>query len=186
MKALTGPATTKGFDDIENALGRRRAYTLDKLCCHYVSQPVRLVIGKKAGIALLKRSKRLLKRFLEATAYCHDLSYRFHARGERLRGALELLKSEPRNLDNAVIKRWLKAGRSLQRDVIGDLVKGVAHSKQRCSLGYRKARRLGGQRRRAAHARVHLDYEHAAVMRVHGKLHVRSSRRNSYALQDRN
>ena len=64
-----------------------------------------------------------------------------------------------------------QAGR-LARDVVGNLVERVAHGQLGGDLGDGKAGGLGGQRRGARDARVHLDHRHAAVDGIDGKLHI--------------
>ena len=59
--------------------------------------------------------------------------------------------------------------------VVGDLVERVAHRELGGDLGDREAGRLGGERRGARHARVHLDDHHAPVLRVDRELHVRAA-----------
>ena len=60
----------------------------------------------------------------------------------------------------------------LQRDVVADLVQPVADGELGGDLGDGEAGGLGGQRRTARDARVHLDDHHAPVGRVDGELHV--------------
>ena len=58
-------------------------------------------------------------------------------------------------------------------DLVVQLVERVADGQFRRDLGDRKAGGLGGQRRGTADARVHLDHDHAAVLRVDRELNVR-------------
>src|SRR5579885_2002384 len=53
-------------------------------------------------------------------------SPRLHLRTQLVGGARKLLKREARNLGHDVIDGRLEAGRSLARDVVGDLVQAVA------------------------------------------------------------
>ena len=78
----------------------------------------------------------------------------------------ELLERPARHLDDHVVERGLEAGRRLARDVVGDLVERVADGQLGGDLGDRKAGRLGGQRRAARDARVHLDDDDLAGLGV--------------------
>jgi hypothetical protein len=56
-----------------------------------------------------------------------------------------------------------------------DLVQRVAHRQLGGDLGDREAGGLRRQRRGARHARVHLDDDQAAVLRIDRELHVRAA-----------
>ena len=101
---------------------------------------------------------------------------RLHLRAELAVGARELLEREARHLHDDVVDRRLEAGRRLARDVVLDLVERVADGELRRDLRDREARRLRGERARARDARVHLDDDHLAVLRVDGELDVRAAR----------
>ena len=58
------------------------------------------------------------------------------------------------------------------RDVVGDLVEGVADRHFRRDLGDREAGRLGRQRARSGDPGVHLDHDDPAIGRVHGELDI--------------
>ncbi len=60
-------------------------------------------------------------------------------------------------------------------DLVAQLVEGVADRELRRDLRDRKTRRLRGERRGARHARIHLDHEQPAVLRVDRELHVRAA-----------
>ena len=135
-------------------------------------------------MSVLQRAHGLAKGLLKGAADRHDLAHGLHARGERGVGALELLKGEARHFDHAVIDRGLKAGGRCLGNVVDDLVERIAHSQARGGLGDGETRGLGGQRGRTAHARVHLDDNQAAGLRVHGKLHVRAAGLDADLLQD--
>ena len=64
-----------------------------------------------------------------------------------------------------VVDRRLEAGLRLPRDVVGELVERVADGQLGGDLRDREPGGLAGERRRARHARVHLDHDHAAVRR---------------------
>ena len=70
-------------------------------------------------------------------------------------------------------------------DVVLDLVERVADRELGGDLGDRKAGRLRGQRRRARHARVHLDHHEPPVGRIDRELHVRAAGLNPDLAQHR-
>ena len=91
-------------------------------------------------------------------------------------GAGEFLEREARDFRDHVVDGRLERGRRRAAgDVVCDLVERVADRELGGDLGDREAGRLGGERGRARHARVHLDDDQAAVLRVDGELHVRAA-----------
>ena len=89
-----------------------------------------------------------------------------------VRGLGELLEGPARDLDHRVVERRLEGGEGLAGDVVGDLVEGVADGEQGGDLGDREAGRLGGQRRAARDARVHLDHHLIAGLGIDAELDV--------------
>ncbi len=138
-----------------------------------------LVEQRLAGVAvqaeatLFERAQALLQRFRERAADRHRLADRLHLRTEHPGGAGELLEGPTRHLGHDVVDGRLEAGRRLPGDVVRDLVERVADCELGGDLRDRKPGRLRRQRRRTAHARVHLDDDHVAVGRVERELHVR-------------
>ncbi len=130
--------------------------------------------GRRAQIepGLLQASPRLAERFLERPADRHHLADRLHRRRELGVRPRELLEREPRDLHHHVVERGLEGRRRLSRDVVRDLVQAVAHRQQRRDLRDREPGRLRRERRRARHARVHLDQDHAPVAWMDRELHV--------------
>ena len=177
--ALHAPATAKRLGHVENAL---RGGGCHALLEGFLVEGV-VTVRTEAGVPLLERAHGLLKRLLEGRANGHDLAHGLHARGERGVRALELLEGKARNLDHAVVNRGLEAGRSCLRDVVGDLVQRVANGEKRRLLGDGEPGGLRRQRGGAAHAGVHLDHDDAAVVGVHGKLHVGAAAGNAHALE---
>ena len=126
----------------------------------------------EAGQPGLHAAQALLQRLGEAAADRHRLADRLHRCGQQGRRAGEFFEGEARDLHHDVVDGRLEAGRRDARDVVGEFVQRVADGEFGGDLGDREAGRLRRQRRRARHARVHLDDDHAAVGRVHRELHV--------------
>ncbi len=140
----------------------------------------------EAGEARLERAQRLLQAFAEGAADRHRLADRFHRRRQRRFGAREFLEGEARNFGDDVIDRRLeRCRRRAAGYVVGDLVERVADREFRRDLGDRKARRFRRERRRARHARVHLDDDHAPGRRVDRELHVRAAGLDADLAQNR-
>ena len=124
----------------------------------------------------LEPAQRLLQRLLEGAADRHHLADRLHLRRQAVVGRRELLEGEARDLRDHVVDRRLERGRRRPAgDVVPQLIERVADGELGGDLGDREAGRLGGQRRGARHARVHLDDQQAPVRRVDRELHVRAA-----------
>ena len=115
---------------------------------------------------------RLLQAFLEGPADGHDLPHRLHLGGQGGVGLGEFLEGEARDLGDHVVDGRLEGGGGLAGDVVGDLVEGVADGELGGDLGDGEAGRLGGQRRGAGDAGVHLDDHQPAVRGVDAELDV--------------
>ncbi len=149
---------------------------------HGIRHP--LLAGRDRSIQL-QRGQPLHQSFSKRRADRHYLADRFH-RGAELRSRLrELLEGPARDLHNRVVQGRLEGCVGLSRDVVGDLVQGVVHGQQRCDLGDRKARRLGGQRRAPGDPGVHLDDHPLAGLRIDGELDVRPTRGDTHPPNDR-
>ena len=142
---------------VDRAFGAQRARDLD------------LVEAAQAG---LQGAQRLLQGFGEAAPDRHGLADRLHGDGQERLGARELLEGEARYLGDHVVDRGLEGGRRHPGDVVVEFVEGVADRQLGRDLGDREAGRLGRQRGRARHPRVHLDDDQLAVVRVDRELHV--------------
>jgi hypothetical protein len=124
----------------------------------------------------LQAAQRLLHRFLETAADGHDLADRLHLRCQAVIGHGEFLEGEARHLGHHVVDRGLEGGRrGAAGDVVLQLVQRIADGELGRHLGDRETRGLGGQRRGARHARIHLDHDHAAVVGVDRELHIRTT-----------
>ena len=106
----------------------------------------------------------------------HHLAHRFHLRGEAVVGGGEFFKRKTRDFGHHIINARLKRSRGAPAgDVVLQFIERVAHRQFGRHFGNRKAGGFGGQRRRAAHARVHFNHNHLAVGRIHRKLHIRAA-----------
>ena len=133
----------------------------------------------------LARAVGLEERLRERPPDAHRLAHRLHLRAERLVGAGELLEGEARELDDDVVERGLEARRRRLRQVVRDLVERVADGELGRDLGDRVARRLGGERRGARDARVHLDDAQLAGLAAARELDVRAARLDADGADDR-
>ena len=115
------------------------------------------VLGQEAGARLLQAAQRLVERRAEGAVDGHHLAGRLHLRAQRAVGARELVEREARQLDHHVVERGLEGGDRGPRDGVGDLGQPPADGDLRRHAGDGVAGRLGGQRGRAADARVDLD-----------------------------
>ncbi len=130
----------------------------------------------KTGQAGFQAAQGFLHAFGKAAAHGHGFADRLHGGGQRGFRAGIFLKREARDLGDHIINGRLKARRGRAAgDVVVDLIQRVADRQLGGDLGDGEARGLGRQRGRARHARVHLDDHHAAILGVHGELHVRAA-----------
>ncbi len=139
-------------------------------------EQLRVGVGQVGRRVQLPRTQRLGEGLAEGAADRHHLADALHVRGEAPLGAGELLEGEARNLRHHVVDRRLEAGHGFSGDVVGDLLQRVADRQLRRHLGDREAGRLGGERRGARDARVHLDHDDLTVTRVDGELDVGATR----------
>ena len=132
----------------------------------------------------LQRPDRLQIRLLEGAADGHRLADGLHLGAEAPVGARELLEGEARNFHDHVVERGLEAGRSHLGYVVLELVERVADGEERGDLGDREASRLRRERGRARDARVHLDDDAPAGLRVDRPLHVGAAGLDADLLED--
>ena len=119
--------------------------------------------------------RHFCRTFLERAADGHRFAHAFHLRGERGIGLRKFLEGEARDLGDDVIDGRLEAGRGFARDVVPDFVEQIADGEFGGDFRDGKSGGLGRQRGTAADARVHLDDDHAAVVRVDAELDVRAA-----------
>ena len=104
-----------------------------------------LLVPVERRVLALQGAQRLLQRLGEVAADRHRLADGLHVGGQRGVGGRELLEREPRHLHHDVVERRLEADAGVSpvgRDVVGDLVEGVADRHLRRDLGDREAGRL--------------------------------------------
>jgi len=91
-------------------------------------------------------------------------------------GGGEFFKGKARNLGDDIIDRWLERRRGhAARDFIAQFIEREPNGQFRRDFRNRETGRLGCQRRRARHARIHLDDDHAAIFWIDGELYVRAA-----------
>jgi len=115
----------------------------------------------------------LLKRFLKGTADGHHLAHRFHLGGETIGRLGKLLEGEAGDLGHYVVDGRLERGRGgAAGDLVAQLIQGETHRQFGGHLGDGKPGGLGGQGRGAGDPGIHLDDDHAPVIRIYRELDV--------------
>ena len=109
---------------------------------------------------------------MDGAADRHHFSHGFHRRGENRLAVLELLEGEARDLGDDIVDRRLERGGCDAGDVVLDLVQSVPDRELGRDLGDREARGLRRQRRGTRHARIHLDDDEPAILRIDRELDV--------------
>ena len=118
-------------------------------------------------------TQRFLKGLLKGPANGHHFTNRLHLCGQaRIRGG-EFLECKTWHFGHNVIDRRLKRGRRRATgDFVFQLIKGVTDSETRGDFSNRETRCFGRECRRAGHAGVHFNDDHATVFRIDGELNV--------------
>src|SRR5204863_4666064 len=94
------------------------------------------------------------------------------------------LEGEARNLGDDVINARLEARGGFARDVVLEFVEQVTDGEFGGDLRDGKAGGLACEGRAAADARVHLDDDHAAILRADAELDVRAAGLNAHGTDD--
>src|SRR5208282_276705 len=180
---LDGEAGAQGVADKENSFGIGHAqFAADDVAREDVAVAINLIadapgfaVTAQAVAVNLQRAQAFLQAFLERPANRHRFAHAFHLRRQRRVGLREFLERKPRYLGDDVVNARLKARGGLARDVVPEFVEQVADGEFGGDFRDGKAGGLGRERGAAAHARVHFDDDHAAVVRVNGELDVRAA-----------
>ena len=141
-------------------------------------------VAAQTAAANLQRAQAFLQAFLERAPDGHGFAHAFHLRGERGVGLREFLEGKARNLGDDVINARLEARGGFARDVVLEFVEQVADGKFGRDLRDGKSGGLGCERGAAADARVHLDDDHAAVLRADAELDVRAAGLHTHGADD--
>ncbi len=160
---------TNDEQTIRRGDGQTTAHTIARILAFHRNR----IEPRQAG---LERTQRLLQRLAEIAPHRHALADRFHRRSQRRFRTGEFLERKARHFHHDIIDGRLERGRSRLRHVVQNFIERIAHRQLRRDLRNREARCLGCQRRTPAHARVHLDHHHAAILGVHRELHVGTAR----------
>ena len=137
-----------------------------------LSGEVLIRLGPETIRLVFQRTHDLIEARDVVTADAHGLAHRLHGGSQGVIGTRELLKSKARGLDNDVVQGGLEGGLGLAGDVVLHLVQGVADGELGRQLSNWETGGLGCQRGGTGHARVHLDDDDAAVIRVDRKLDI--------------
>ncbi len=130
------------------------------------------VLPQHRAAADLQRTKRLADGPFDAAFDRHHLAGRLHLGPQRAVGGREFVERPARDLGDHVVQRRLERGRGFAGDRVGQFVEAESNRDLGRNARDRVAGSLGGQRRRAAHARVHLDHPVLERIRVQGQLDV--------------
>src|SRR5258706_6333962 len=180
---FNGQAGAQGVADEEDAFGVGHAQlAADDVAREDVAVAIDFradapgfAVAAQAAAADLQRAQAFLQAFLERAANGHRFADTFHLRGERGVGLREFLEGKARNLGDDVINARLEARGGFARDVVFEFVEQVADGEFGGDLRDGKAGGLGSQSRAAADARVHLDDDHATILRTDAELDVRAA-----------
>ena len=112
------------------------------------------------------------KRQFKVRGNCHDFPRRLHLCAQQAARIREFVKRPLRNLDDHIVQGRLKAGTGLARDVICNLVEGVAKGKPCADFSDRISGCLGRKSRRTGDTGVHFNYRVFKAVRVQSELAV--------------
>ena len=134
------------------------------------------VIAPQTVHMLLQGTDRLHQRPLKVVADAHHFARGLHLRRQSTLRRDKLIERQSRYLHYTVVKGRLKAGVSLARDGVFDLVQRIAERNLCRHLGDRIPGGLTRQRGRTAHTGIHFDHTIFKAGGMQGKLHVTASR----------
>ena len=170
VQLLHGSASQQSLLNLVNTLSGRNLSLLNQLSQLTLRQGQRL--EREGRTLLLQRTHRLLQGLSEVTAQSHSLANTLHGGGQGRVSSRELLKREARNLHDHVVEGRLEGRRGLLGDIVRNLIQGVTQGQLGRNLRNREAGSLRRERRRTRHARVHLNDDDAAGLRVNRELDV--------------
>ena len=170
VQLLHGSASQQSLLNLVNTLSGRNLSLLNQLSQLTLRQGQRL--EREGRTLLLQRTHRLLQSLSEVTAQSHSLANTLHGGGQSRVSSRELLKREARNLHDHVVEGRLEGRRGLLGDIVRNLIQGVTQGQLGRNLRNREAGSLRRERRGTRHARVHLNDDDAAGLRVNRELDV--------------
>ena len=170
VQLLHGGTGQQGLLHLVDTLGGRNLSLLNQLGQLSLREVQRL--EREGRTLLLQRTHRLLQSLSEVTAQSHSLANTLHGGGQGRVSSRELLKREARNLHDHVVEGRLEGRRGLLGDIVRNLIQGVTQRQLGRNLRNREAGSLRRERRGTRHARVHLNDDDAAGLRVNRELDV--------------
>ena len=149
-----------------------------------LARKILIRLGPEPVGLVFQRTHDLIQARDVVAADAHGLTHRFHRGGQGVIGAGEFLEGKAGRLDDDIVQGRLERRLGFAGDVILHLIQGVADGQFRGQLGNGETRGLGGQRRGAGYARVHLDDDDAAIIRVQGELDIAAAGINTHLADD--
>ncbi len=143
---VDGPPCPQRVGREQQPIRARGAQLVRQLVLRILGQRQHDLFGE-AVQSRLEAAQRLLQRLLEGAADRHHFTDGFHLGRQPIVGGGKLLEREARDLRDDVVDRGLKRGwRRAARDVVPQLIEGVADGELCGHLGNRKPGGFGGQR----------------------------------------
>ena len=170
VQLLHGSASQQSLLNLVDTLSGRNLCLLNQLSQLSLRQGQRL--EREGGALLLERTHGLLQSLGEVTTQGHSLTNTLHGGGQGRVSSRELLKREARNLHNHIVEGRLEGRRGLLGDIVRDLIQGVTQGQLGRNLRNREAGSLRRKCRGTRHARVHLNDDDAAGLRIDRELDV--------------